>query len=309
MKLVDRNNESSILITGASGFVGNALCDELISKNFNVIASSRRATNISKKIEQFRVNSIDQFTDWTNVLPKCDTVIHLAAKAHDLKDSGENKISSSYKTINTLATINLAKQSINHGIKKFIFISTIGVNGSNTPNKAFSFDDISNPHSPYAKSKYEAEKALNMLVKNSGMKLIIIRPPLIYSLNAPGNLNNFIKLVKYNVPLPFKNVKNKRSFISLENLINLISHCLNFDECESVTILASNGKEISTKDLLTKIGSDLNIKVKFFYFPISLFAVFFYLLQKKRTFNSLFGDLVIDITHTRKVIHWEPQDD
>ena len=208
---IEQNNieNERILVTGANGFVGSFLTKKLINAGFEVITSTRKKNSISNTKDQFLINSLDRQVNWSKALDNCSTVVHLAARAHKINDKSNN-ILERYREINTNATINLGKQAIKAGVKKFIFISTIGVNGSKTEELPFINTDKPKPHSPYAISKYEAELGLQKITHNSSMKLIIIRPPLIYNINAPGNIERLKNIVELGLPLPFLGIKNKR---------------------------------------------------------------------------------------------------
>lgn len=202
----------------------------------------------------------------------------------------------------------MAKQAVLAGVKRFIFISSIGVNGFKTVGKPFTYYDSPKPHSPYAISKYEAEIALTELLDKTSMELVIIRPPLIYDINSPGNLKRLVDLVKMGLPLPLAGINNRRSFISLDNLNDLIITVITKQlKMKLFVLLASDGKDISTKDLLENIAKKLNIRIKLFYLPTSLLILLLKLLGKRKIAESLFGDLQIDIEYTKKILNWHPE--
>jgi nucleoside-diphosphate-sugar epimerase len=297
-----------ILVTGANGFVGKHLTKKLI-ENYEVIASSRKKLKILGLKDQFIINTLDENVDWSQALSGCSTIIHLAARAHITNEKTNNSIEK-YRKTNVCASINLAKQATKAGVKKFIFISTIGVNGSKTSGLPFLYNDEAKPHSPYAVSKHEAEKGLQEIANKSQMKIIVIRPPLIYDVHAPGNIATLVKVVKLGLPLPFLNNKNKRSIISLNNLNELILKSIEYDGNSNNNIfLASNDKPLSTKDLIKKISRDLDIKIRLFYLPQRLLYLSLYLVGKRKMGESLFKDLVIDNNHTKNVLDWSPHND
>ena len=310
MTIIKKDSEKKrILVTGANGFVGKHLTKKLIENNYEVIASSRKKLNISGLKDQFLINTLDENVDWTKALDGCSTIIHLAARAHITNEKTKNSINK-YKKINTCASINLAKQAAKAGIKKFIFISTIGVNGSKTNGLPFLYNDEPKPHSPYSVSKYEAEKGLKEICNKSDMMAMIIRPPLIYDAHAPGNIAALVKVIKLGLPLPFLNNKNKRSIISLNNLNELILKSIEYDgKLNNNIFLASDDKLISTKDLINKISKDLDIKIRLFCLPQRLLYLSLYLIGKRKMGESLFKDLVIDNNHTKNVLDWSPHND
>ena len=211
--------KKKILVTGSNGFVGAALCESLYLKDYNFVGSIRDKCLATKQHNCISVQTLDSNTDWRDALDHCDTVVHLASRAHILNDSVSDPLAA-FRETNTQGTVNLAKQAAECGVTRFIFLSSIGVNGSMTSGEPFIHSDSPSPHSPYAISKLEAEKGLIELGERTGMKVTIIRSPAIYGLNAPGNFGVIEKLIKYGVPLPVASIKNSRSLVSIENMVS-----------------------------------------------------------------------------------------
>ena len=207
---MDKRNYEKILVTGSSGFVGKALCKNLCDRGINYRGSVRENSLEIKGQDFITVESLDANTDWRKALDGCDTVVHLAARAHILNDKIADPISA-FRQTNTQGTLNLAEQAAESGVSRFIFLSSIGVNGAMTSGIPFSPNDVPSPHSPYAVSKLEAEIGLRQLASRYSMDVVIIRSPAIYGKNAPGNFGLIEKFIRYGIPLPFGSIDNKRS--------------------------------------------------------------------------------------------------
>lgn len=210
--------------------------------------------------------------------------------------------------MNREGTLNLAQQAAKQGVKRFIFMSSIGVNGSSTlHNQAFSADDLPNPGNPYAVSKYEAEQGLQCLAKETEMEVVIIRPPLIYGAGAKGNFQRLIQWLQKGFPLPLGAINNKRSFVSIDNLLSLILSCIDYPSAANEIFLVSDGEDISTTALLQKMSQIMNIPARLLHVPQSILSVIAYFLGRKVDFQRLCGSLQIDINKTCKMLDWKPE--
>ena len=258
------NSERLIAITGANGFVGRALCKELSSRKIKHIRLQRK-----KEDNVYVVDSIGPDTKWEKALIGVDTLIHCAGFAHQNKRNSQNNLLL-HDVINHQGTVNLAKQAADQGIRRFIFISTIKVNGELSYEIPFKSTDKASPQDPYSISKQKAEKGLKRISKNGEMEIVIIRPPLIYGPGAKGNFKDLIKIINLGIPLPLKKIKNKRSFIYIGNLIDFIIQCIYSPLASGQTFVISDDISISTKDLIEKIAFYLNKKIYIFYLPESL---------------------------------------
>ena len=295
-----------VLVTGATGFVGRALCEKLLLHGHFVTGSFRNDKYLPARVEPILVPEIDEETDWLVPLEKCDTVVHLAARAHILDDSVREPLVE-FRRVNTAGTINLAEQASCLGVKRFIFVSSIGVNGAQTFGQPYYRDDIPAPHSDYAVSKYEAEQALIELGKRTAMEIVIVRPPLVYGRNAPGNVGTLIQWIRRGIPFPFGSVKNRRTLVSLENLADLLATTLWHPNAGGKVFLAGDGQDLSTAGLLQKIAKFEGKKVKIFAFPVWILRLCANLCGKKQLINSLTGDLQIDISDTCDDLDWQPK--
>ncbi len=251
------------------------------------------------------VPNLDFSTDWSEALENCDIVIHTAARAHILNEKSTDVISE-YREINTDASVNLAKQAIDFGVSRFIFISSIGVNGRVTEGIPFSHCSKTNPSSPYAVSKLEAEIALWELVADTSMELVIIRAPAIYGLDAPGNFGLISRAIKAGVPLPFGGIQNKRSLIYIKNLTNFIGICINHKKAANKLFLVSDGQDLSTPEIISVMGRLMGKKPRIFNLPHFLLKLLFKVFGKRNAMDSLLSDLQIDDSDVLDQLDWKP---
>lgn len=295
----------NILITGATGFVGQSLISHLAAdERYQIFGSVRRLDPVSiSSVNLIAVGDISSETDWTSALENVDVVIHLAGRAHVLGDV--NNVAA-FKSVNVEGTLRLAEQAIASGVKRFIFISSIGVNGSQTYSEAFTESSAVAPHAIYAESKRQAEDLLRSKLQNSTMELVIIRPPLVYAVNAPGNFQRLIKLVATGLPLPFGITKNKRSMVSLKNLTDFISLCIEHPAAAQETFLISDGMDLSTKEIVSFLAEGMGKRPKLLPVP-DIFAQFaLTILRKPSIYVQLYGSLVVDSSKARTLLGWNP---
>ncbi len=293
--------QTKVLITGASGFIGSALVNFLNLAEENLVCVSRKI-NPCIKAKQFLVKDINAQTNWQAFLQDIDIVIHLAARVHIMNENDELALEK-FRQTNVLATRNLAEQAISAGVKRFIYLSSIKVNGEQTNNGRFCANDTAKPQDPYAVSKYEAEQSL-LALKN--IEVVIIRPPLVYGQNMKGNLLRLQKLIAKNIPLPLKNINNKRSFVATENLCSFIQCCMFHPKAAGEIFLVSDGHDISSSELIQAIAFALNKKTFLFTFPPALIKFFACILGKKAEFDRLFQSLQIDISKNQQLLEWKP---
>jgi nucleoside-diphosphate-sugar epimerase len=295
-----------LLITGANGFVGQALTLEAFLRGFNVCAAVRELSTLPSYIDVVSVGYVDSDTDWSPALKDCDVVVHLAARAH-VKDEIDGDPLEEFRKINVEGTLNLARQAAAAGVQRFIFISSIGVNGAETCSAPFSHLSKPAPHSAYAVSKHEAELGLQKLAGEPGMEVVIIRPPLVYGPNAPGNFGSLMRWLMRGVPLPLGGVnQNRRSFVALDNLVDLILTCVRHPRAGNQIFLVSDGEDVSTTELLQRMGKAMNRSVCLLQVPTGLLGLMASLLGKKGMAQSLLGSLQLDIINTCLVLDWSP---
>ena len=261
-----------ILVTGASGFIGYNLCKYLSKSGLQACGAVRSINSfLLKDFKYISVSNIDIKTNWKDALVDTDCIIHCAAAVHEMN---QNKNYNFYYSTNVEGTKNLAVQAVKAGVKRLVFLSTIKVNGESKDKikdiKIFKNSDFPNPQNNYEMSKLEAEKALWEISSKIGLEVVVVRLPLVYGYGAKGNLARLIKLVKSGVPLPLSLVKNQRSMIGVDNLVDLLVQCIDHPEAIGKTFLASDGEDLSTPELIKLIASSMGRKANLFSFPISM---------------------------------------
>ena len=290
-----------ILLTGSTGFIGSFMIKYFEKKNIGYKSVSRSK---NPKPNNFQIN-LDESVDLSSILDGVDVIIHAAAKAHVLNEF-DYAHSSEYRKINTLATLNLARQSIENNVKKFIFLSTIKVNGeSTTADNYFSEMSKPNPVGPYALSKYEAEQGLLEIFRDSNTELIILRIPLVYGPGVKGNLRSLIKAINLSMPLPFKSIKNKRNLLSIYNLADVLILIANHSSSLKQLYLLSDNKAISLPNLILSIGSAISKTPLLLYIPSSFLEFIFRLMGRDAQFKKLTENLQINSSLIRKDLAWQ----
>ena len=291
---------SSILITGGSGFVGQALILNLLKKNYYQIISLVRSFQEDQKfVEQLIAANI-----FAADLPEnIDVIIHLAGRAHILNEQTTDPLAE-FRKVNVEGTLQLARQALDKKVKRFIFMSSIGVNGSVTLQQPFTEDALPHPHADYAVSKLEAEEELKKLFAGTDTELVIIRPPLVYAAHAPGNFSRLLKLVATNLPLPFACTKNKRSFVALENLVDFIQTCIKHPNAANQTFLVADQRSISTRELVEYLKQGMRKNPYFVYIPQPLMKLGAACLGKSKLYEQLYESLEIDTSRAQKLLGW-----
>jgi len=261
-----------ILITGQNGFIGKALFNLLQQQEHQVRGTVRNKQKIEKGRDITVVGNIGHTTDWMAALTGIEVVVHLANRAHVLNDQVRDPLAI-FREVNVAGTIQLAKQAVESGVRRFIFVSSIKVNGEQTSKHPFTVNDKPNPQDPYAISKLEAENALREIAEQSSMEVVIIRPPLVYGQGVKGNYQRLSRLVKLGVPLPFASIKNKRSLISLENLVQILAKATTHPGVANQTLLVSDGEDLSTPQLIEKIADSIGKPARLFHFSPKLLKI------------------------------------
>ena len=288
-----------VLITGATGFVGTALT-ERVSSVYDTIALVRTQNHVlSANIQQLIAANI-----FAADLPEnIDVIIHLAGRAHILNEQTTDPLTE-FRKVNVEGTLELARQALDRKVKRFIFMSSIGVNGSVTLQQPFTEDALAQPHADYAVSKSEAEQELKKLFAGSDTELVIIRPPLVYAAHAPGNFARLLKLVASNLPLPFAGTQNKRSFVALENLVDFIQTCIEHPNAANQTFLVADQTSISTRELVQYLKQGMGKPARFIYIPQSLMKLGAACIGKSKLYEQLFESLEVDTTKAQKLLGW-----
>lgn len=296
----------NLLLTGATGFLGSRLATALHSKpHLNLTAAVRRRTEIPAA-HIVEVQGLDANTDWSAALAGQQVVIHTAARAHIMKDEVPDPLAE-YRRVNVDGTLNLACQAAAAGVKRFIFISSIKVNGEQTPlGQPFTADEAPAPEDAYGISKWEAEQGLQQLASETGMEVVIIRPPLVYGPGVKGNFASMTKLVAKGLPLPLGAIHNQRSLVAVDNLVDLIITCIDHPAAANQVFLAGDGQDLSTTELLRGVARAVGKPARLIPVPSSLLMLGATLLGKKAVAQRLLGSLQVDIAKAREVLGWEP---
>ena len=293
------------LVTGASGFVGGALCAEVISRGFAVRGVTRTLCDLPNGVKNIVIASIDGSTDWQNALMGCDVLVHLAARVHVMKEAAIEPLSE-FRRVNVQGTLNLARQAAAAGVRRFVFISSVGVNGAETFQRPFTDQDQAAPHSLYAVSKYEAELGLQTMAAETGMEVTIIRPPLVYGPHAPGNFGSLMRWLRRGVPLPLGAIHHQRSLVALDNLVDLIVTCLTHPAAADQTFLVSDGEDVSTTELLRLMGQALRRPARLLPVPAGWLKLAAAMVGKRDVAQRLCGSLQVDMEKTQCLLGWTP---
>ncbi len=293
------------LVTGAAGFVGAPLVERLARERICDVTVTTRSANSAfpPDVRHFPAE-ITETTDWSAALDGVDVIVHLAARVHIMNDKSADPLAD-FRRINTASTLNLAEQAARAGVKRFVFISTIKVNGEEN-DRPFRHDDAPRPVDPYGISKMESEIGLRKIADRTGMEVVIIRPPLVYGPGARGNFALLVGLVRKKLPLPFASLKNRRTLVSVQNLIDLIITCMRHPAASGEIFLAGDGEDLSTPALIEGIAAGLGVKAMLLPFPPSLMHLAARIAGKDAVYQRLCGSLQVDISHARDVMGWSP---
>lgn len=314
----------NVLVTGANGFIGKALCERLSSKGLLVrgaVRSKASSVVLPAGIESLSIGSIGSDTKWGRAVEGIDTVVHLAARLYVLGDAAPIQ-HAAYRQVNVEGTKSLASAAATAGVKRFVYISSVKVNGESTGNKnkkqgsefriqegelkaAFSEKDIPNPQDPYAVSKWEAEKVLNKISEETGMEIVILRSPLLYGPGVKANFLRLLVMVDRGIPLPLASVNNRRSLIYLDNLVDAIITCMKHTKAAGQTYFVSDGEDVSTPELIRRISSALGRPVRLFHCPTDVLKVAGKLSGKVAEMERLTDSLAVDISKIRRDLDWK----
>ena len=296
-----------VLITGATGFVGSRLFNRATQQGYSVRRALRQADDgDGALVGDLVVGDLEPDTNWSDALMDIDVVVLLAARVHVMNDNATDPLAE-FRKVNTDATLNLARQAAQSGVKRLVYLSSIKVNGEGTePGTNFSPDDEFVPTDPYALSKYEAEQGLLALAKNINMEVVIIRPPLVYGPGVKANFQSMMKWVHKGVPLPFGAVHNQRSLVALDNLVSFIIHCIDHPKAANEIFLISDGEDVSTTELLQKVVKAFGKKAVLLPVPVSLMKFAARILGKGDMAERLFGSLQVDSSKARDLLGWKP---
>lgn len=295
------------LVTGANGFVGQGLCREMLRRGLPVKAHVRHSAVAMPGVSTTRLEGAGLTSqEWVDAAKGCEAVVHLAARAHVLNESSADPLAE-FRLVNVEMTRACAEAAAQVGVKRFVYVSTIGVHGNATTSRPFRTSDELTPHSPYAVSKQEAESAVFAIGKATGMEVTVVRPPLIYGPHVPGNFNSMMRWIQRGVPLPLGSVTgNRRSLVALDNLVDLLITCTRHPAAANEIFLVSDGEDLSTTSLLRRLGQAMEKPVRLIGVPPALLQLGATLLGKTGMAQQLLGSLTVDIEHTRATLGWKP---
>ncbi len=299
-----------VLVTGASGFVGQVLCRSLLDAGIKVIAavrSHRPEIELSgKQFSQIVTGDITGETDWSAALAGVDAVFHLAARVHVMRETAHDALAE-FRQVNVAGTAHLARSASIAGVKRLVYVSSIGVNGVLTSSGAsFSEADMPRPHNAYAQSKWEAEQVLQRISHETGLGVVIVRPPLVYGARAPGNFAQLVKVLRAGIPLPLASVNNRRSLVYVGNLVDALIVCAAHPAAIGQTYLVSDGEDISTSELLRQLGAAMGRPARLLPCPAVLLNMAGRLAGRTDQIERLLGSLRVDSGKIRRELCWVP---
>ena len=321
--MIDRDNRR-VLVTGANGFVGRPLCVELQHRGYQVRAAMRSSRQLPSGMEAVAVGAIDGGTDWIKALVGVDVVIHLAARVHVMKDRSADP-QAEFLKVNLHGTANLAQQAVRAGVKRLVYVSSVKVNGeSTTPVSAlspspspsssggagrnmFTESDQPDPQDPYGVSKWQAEQALQRIAQETGLEIVIVRPPLVYGPGVKGNFISLLAAIDKGIPLPLAGAHNARSLVYVGNLVDALVACATHPAAAGQTYLVSDGADVSTARLAEMIASALGRNSRSFYFPPGLLRAAATLQGRAGQMDRLFGSLRVSDKKIRDELGWQPR--
>ena len=297
-----------VLVTGGTGFIGGALLARLVADECcSVVAGGRRISPaLPTEVRQWEVGELNGDTDWREALAAVDAVVHLAARVHVMDETASDP-GEAFRRVNVSGTLHLARQAAAAGVKNFVFLSSIKVNGESTqPGQPYQADDPVAPQDAYGSSKSEAESGLRGIAASSGMGFVIIRPALVYGPGVKGNFLRLLKAIDRGVPFPLGAVRNRRSFCALDNLVDVMVTCLRHPGARNQTFLAADGGSVSTAELLHLLGRALGRPARVFTVPPVMLGLASRILGKGDWMQRLTQSLEVDITKAREVLAWIP---
>jgi len=299
-----RCDDARTLITGATGFVGSALMARLKAEGLLPLGTTRGTS-----LDEGCVSAppLEAGGDWSGLLTGVGTVVHTAARVHVMRDTSSSPLDA-FRAVNVTGSLDLARQAASAGVRRFVFLSSVKVNGEETRHaKPFAAGDDPAPGDAYGTSKAEAEAGLKTIATETGMEFVIIRPPLVYGPGVKGNFAAMMRAIGRGLPLPFGAVTdNRRSLVGLDNLVDLIVTCINHPAAANQTFMVSDGEDLSTADLLTRLGATMGKPARLLKIPPALLGAAAAMIGKRAVAQRLLGNLQVDISHTCRTLGWKP---
>ncbi len=298
-----------ILVTGATGFVGRALVQRLLAMDESqcvAVAVRREVQQWPERVLPRVTGDLEPATDWSVALGGISVVVHCAARVHVMADTAADPLAE-FRWVNVQGTLNLARQAAAVGVRRFLFVSSIKVNGEATQlGQSYTADDVPAPLDAYGVSKMEAEQGLREIARQTGMEVVIIRPPLVYGPGVKANFAAMMRWLRRGVLLPLGAIHNQRSLVALDNLVDLIVTCLTHPAAANQTFLVSDGEDVSTTELLRRMGQALGRPTRLVPVPASWLKLAATMVGKRDVAQRLCGSLQVDIEKTRRLLGWTP---
>lgn len=307
MRNLDQWRVKSVLVTGANGFIGKELSRDLVDNGYSVralVRSGKEASTPSENLTWYVTGDLANQNDFS-MLDGVDAIVHLAGRAHVLRETAADPLTE-FRRVNVLATKILAKEAADHGVRRFVFISSIGVNGNATFGQAFTELSQLSPHNPYAISKWEAELELMRVARETNLEVVILRPPLVYGPGVKANFQRLMHAVERGWPLPFGAIQNKRSLLYLGNLIDAIRMCIEHPDASGQTFLLDDGEPISTPELISALARAMGREARLVDVPLGMLKLLGALFGKQSAVAQLTGSLCVDSTAIRSRLGWAP---
>lgn len=299
----------SVLVTGSAGLVGRAVVNQLAKgQAHQVRAASRNGGHaLPPQVAPVHLSALGPHADHSKELTGVSAILHLAARVHVMHDTTSDPLAA-FREVNTDGTLNLARQAVAAGVRRFVFVSSIKVNGERTAaHTPFRHDDTPRPEDPYGISKREAEDGLRAISAQTGMEVVVVRPPLVYGPGVKANFATLMRAVERGLPLPLASVThNRRSLVALDNLVDLLITCIDHPTAANQTFLVSDGEDLSTADLLRRLGSAMGRPARLLPMPLALLRLGAAALGRDAMAQRLLGNLQVDMTNTREALGWSP---